>query len=977
MSYPRTVTSRRLPRPTALSCALLGAMLSPLAAAQTVAQQTNAATAQPPPAAAPAPAAPDEKKQAEELGAITVTGIRGSIQTSIEKKRDDTVVSDVLSAKDIGDLPALSIGDAIQTITGASTHREKGGATEISIRGLGPFLGTSTFNGRQVTNGSGNRSVNFDLFPAGMVNTVAIYKTQRADLVEGGISGTINMETIKPLDFGKRRVQVETLANYSADDGKLRDSYGVGWRGTASYLDQFDLGGAGRLGVSFAVQNFTGTSPEDVLSSSSTWSACDASKAVSATANCASVSPAKARAGTPYYLIAGSRTYRQIVPRDRRDARMGTLQWQPNEQWDVSFDYEYSHYFYSEDRSELNFSETMRGIKDVVADDRGALQSYSGNSTLETNSDYKVRDEWFKGTGLTVKWHPNEALTLSTDLSDLHTKRGEFDHAVRLRANATDIDGKPVPGIINGQRVNYTYTYRGGDVPGIVVDPLFNLNDWDNFSAAARARRDENDHDHSIHAARFDGTYVPAGGLFTAFKGGLRFTKAIYTDLNNRVEINVADTAAIRAANLACRTPFPQDDFLSSADGNSISSYATFDSHCLFRAITGVDDTGLSPITLDPANNNVDERTKAAYLMGEFSHTLFGLPVTGNVGARWVKTNERSVGVRSGLDVVNNSDGTIRLVSNGQFNEVVIKSQNDYLLPSLNAAFNLSEDTILRTAVYRAMARPDLSSLGAGRVFTVDSSTSFTSVEDALRNVTATGNPRAKPLLSWNADLSWEWYPNPDSMLSAAIYYKQFTGGAIPSISNETFVIGGKPVVVPVTQTTTTRDKSDLTGLELTAVHRFSYLPKPFDGLGFKLSYNYADSNFKTQDLRLGDLIDPATGIVTPGIVPPANIYGLSRNVFSGSLFYEIGPVDLQAIYIHRSEYFQKFVGPTAQNRYIRGNSTLDFRGTWRVNERLSVSVEGANLTNEPKISYMPIQGNFHEYHSYGPRYYLGVRYRF
>jgi outer membrane receptor protein involved in Fe transport len=55
----------------------------------------------------------------------------------------------------------------------------------------------------------------------------------------------------------------------------------------------------------------------------------------------------------------------------------------------------------------------------------------------------------------------------------------------------------------------------------------------------------------------------------------------------------------------------------------------------------------------------------------------------------------------------------------------------------------------------------------------------------------------------------------------------------------------------------------------------------------------------------------------------------------------------------------------------------VDFRATWRVNDHLSLSLEGANLTDEPRISDMPILGNFHEYHAYGRRYYVGVRYRF
>ena len=118
--------------------------------------------------------------------------------------------------------------------------------------------------------------------------------------------------------------------------------------------------------------------------------------------------------------------------------------------------------------------------------------------------------------------------------------------------------------------------------------------------------------------------------------------------------------------------------------------------------------------------------------------------------------------------------------------------------------------------------------------------------------------------MSWNADVSYEYYPNADSMFSGAIYYKQFTGGFVPSVVNETYEIDGNTVVVPVIVDTATSDNSDLWGIELTAAYRFSSLPAPFDGLGVKGSYNYAESNFENHALRLGDSVAAVTGVVLP-----------------------------------------------------------------------------------------------------------------
>src|SRR5688572_17953342 len=183
---------------------------------------------------------PAQAQQTTELEEVVVTGIRGAIQSSIEEKREATVVADVLSADDIGDLPALSIGEAIETIAGAATHREKGGASEIAVRGLGPYLGATTFNGREATNGSGDRSVNFSMFPSELINTVAIYKSQQANFVEGGVAGIIDMQTVRPLTFGRQRLQVEGRGIYQGYDKRLDSENDLGYRGTLSYIDQFE-----------------------------------------------------------------------------------------------------------------------------------------------------------------------------------------------------------------------------------------------------------------------------------------------------------------------------------------------------------------------------------------------------------------------------------------------------------------------------------------------------------------------------------------------------------------------------------------------------------------------------------------------------------------------------------------------------------------------------------------------------------------
>ena len=147
--------------------------------------------------------------------------------------------------------------------------------------------------------------------------------------------------------------------------------------------------------------------------------------------------------------------------------------------------------------------------------------------------------------------------------------------------------------------------------------------------------------------------------------------------------------------------------------------------------------------------------------------------------------------------------------------------------------------------------------------------------------------------------------------------------------------------------------------------------------MGFKVSYNYADSDYETQDSRLGEQL-ASDGSVIPAIVSPAGLSGFSRHVLSGSLYWDVGPFNIQAIAKFRSKYYQDFTGNTAQqNRYYDDNTSVDLRARYRVNKNLSLSLELMNITNEPRVAYQPSYGNFREVVSYGRRAFFGVRYKF
>lgn len=928
------------------------------------------------PAPSMAQTVPDAEAQGEdqntEYDAIVVTGVRETIETSNTVKREENAIVDALSSAEIGDLPALSIGEAIQTITGATSHQEKGGATEISLRGLGSFLSATTFNGREASNGSGDRAVNFNQFPSELVNDIKIYKSQQANLVEGGVSGTIELGTLRPLDYGKRSIQVEAKANYNPYQDKITGEGAWGWRGTISYVDQFKLGSLGDFGIALGFQRNQTNNPEETYAASSTWVACNPTLNVSG--NCTEVTRAQGNAGTPFVLVPNSIAFRQITEQDKRDAFMGSVQWQLNDRIDVNLDLQYSKRYYREDRHDLNLSETRYQLRNLVYDDKHRLISMSGLTSLEANGTVLDRDEEYLGGGGSISWKASDRLTLSTDVSYSQTKRTTLQRSTRLRTDPFDIDNVRTP--LNNQRVPFTYDASGGYAAVITLDPRFDVDNWALYSDDARLRRDLEYKQDKIFAARADAAYEIDDGFLERFEIGGRYSHRRYENVNDLVEITQDVRTVDRDVNLACRRAFPQAGYLEDAPAQSITHWATFDTLCQFEGYLGTLDPGPNDDLRAVDNADVTEKVWAGYAMATYESSVGNLPIRGNFGVRAVQTDLRSIGLRSGLDVINNPDGSIRLVENGDFDTQVLTSSYFRVLPSINANFEFTPRLIARIAGYRGMSRPGPSDLAAGRTVTLEDGTAFTSISDAIGEIVADGSPSLKPIMSWNGDLSLEWYPNRDTIVAGTFFYKRFGGGFVPVQIDEQFAIDGQNVTVPVTQRTNSDEQSRVLGFDITLSNRFSWLPKPLDGLGAKVSYSYADVGFKNYDIRLGDVLDPVTGEVTPGIIPPAGLSGSSKHVASAQLYYEIAGLSLSGIYTYRSSYYQDFVGGNTQLRFVRPSNLVNLRASYNLNRNVALRFEALNVFNDPKVTDMPVYGSSRQYHYYGAKYFIGARIR-
>ena len=949
-----------------------------------------------------------------ELEIIDVVGTRKTIQDQIAIKREATSVVDGLSADDIGELPALSIGEALESITGAASHRENGGATEITIRGLGPFLSATHINGREATNGSGDRSVNFSQFPSELVKKVAIYKTQDASMIEGGVAGVITLETLQPLDFGKQRIQGEFKLNYNPDESNVENSLqgDLGFRGTFSYVDQFEFDNGQSLGISLGVQRQDISQPEAEYRSSSPsgtslWpclndptntnegfyrsSAGDCEDQVSGSSNQGyqtGINPATGKAysdGTPYAWTGSSRSYRQNETSDERDAFFFAAQYRPSDAWDINIDAQISDRTQQEARHDLLFLQkrVTPGItgQNLITNDVGGILHWEGEERFESAGEQFSREENYVGYGINIEHYATDALTINLDLAYSQTKREELQISNRGRT---------------ANRPFFTWD-MGEYIPSITVTD-FDVSDISNFTDSLRTRLDrENMRENEIVSARLDFDYALNGEVFTSVQGGVRASELTFVQFGgnlgsgSRTEYALSESAPEALDILeSCQIDFPESNFLSSvSDGDIIthidsngsvvasgtgSSWATYDNVCFSQAVVaslGGDFAYPDVEYQNSGTQDVTEKTTAAYVMANYNTEMFGKVIRGNFGVRVVDTEVTSIGFRNSFEVITDELGILSIVSGDSLEQIKGGGAYTEVLPSLNLVVDYSDDILLRAGIYRGMSRADPGNLSYSRTFNTDDDLAPMTIADLFVGVNGSGNPDTKPLMSWNYDVAAEWYPNEDSIVALSLYYKQFQGGFQQQTVLEEFIVDGQSITLPITNSVTTDNKSNILGLEASFAYRWD------SGIGIKLGYNYADSDFEFEDSLYGDTfitgLDGTATQLTQGIIAPAGVPGFSEHVFSGQLYYQIGDLDTAIIYKYRSDYFQPYTGDGTRLRYIDEVGVWEARASYKINDHVRVKVEAINLFSAPKSQDFFVQGNLGEVNDYGPRLFAGV----
>jgi iron complex outermembrane receptor protein len=925
-----------------------------------------------------------------EVEEIIVTGeIQQGALKSLEVKRDNTVISDALFGADLGELPDLSIAESLERMPGVTSDRFKGGASEMSVRGLGAFLSYSTFNGREITSGSDGRQVNFGQFPSELVSGTIAYKSQQASMVEGGVSGTIELLGLKPIDYGKRRVQIQGLFGYNDYEARVDGGEGLSQRYTASFVDSWDTDN-GKWGIAVGGQLRDDTAPEDFFTTSSSYRPCITQHAGGssvrnyASSNCSAndddnvtSAAVSTELGVPFYLVSNQYIWRAMKTDADKDSFFATVQWQPNDELDLTLDYQFSDRFDSEERANLVLADGRRRITPIEIADNGALMAWTGNTRIENQTVYRVREETFESIGLNGSWS-RDRLKISGDVSFNKSERNQDELDMRIRRNS---------------RIDYTADRRGTNVMNFVIEPsqAFDLMDHSVYDNGTRARRRLEDNTDEIFAIKIDLDYELDDDFMTRFKTGIRSSsrQRVNDDGIDRTASSSCDSSSFciqeggylsEGAIAARRDTFLVEDFFEGADTDfALTQWATWDAVPLYNALTGGGSAGLfdpGQSTMSTHDTDVTEDITAVYGQIDFATEMFGLPASGNLGVRIVNTKIESVGISSDISTALTAPDNLAITMSGGTLAGTETNSFTNVLPSANVSLELREDMLLRFAAYQAIARPDARLMSAALdlddIDVDPTQDGFSQRQTIAAMIQPQGNPQLEVLEATNFDVSWEWYISDDSAVSVAAYHKDIKAGLNAIVTEQlTLMVDGAPSTFEVSRFGNSDDSSTLTGIEIAGQHQFSTLPPPFNGLRIQGNINIADSDYETPDpTTVGGSAYPMRNFVDP-----ANIIGFSDHSLNGEISWENKDVSLRLAYKERTDYFKDY--RQGALRYVSDQGFLDFQATYKIDKTWQLRFQALNLMDEPNIMNRPLKNQVAEANYSGTRLFFGVKGRF
>ncbi|MBD3729603.1 MAG: TonB-dependent receptor [Sphingomonadales bacterium] len=678
------------------------------------------------------PAADEAQDNGETV--ITVTGFRASLQTATSTKKRADVVVESVAAEDIGKLPDNSIGESIARLPGIAAQRANGRANIISIRGFGPDFSTTTLNGREQTTTNDSRAVEFDQFPSEILSGVDVYKTSSADHTAGGLVGSINLRTIRPLDAKKRVLAIGARGTY-VDQKVIPTVTDKGYRVFGTFVDTF---ADDTMGIALSAAY---TDEPYQTHDWNAWGYGDYD-------------------GNGNYGISGVKTWEE-ASRLKRLGINGTFQAKLGDQLTFTVDGFYSHFDEKLDQKGFEMpilccGSTVTGFTSQPLSGIAAGSSivtsatWTGRPIIENYATDQKNDTYSFGGNLA--WDNDAGTRATIDVSWSRTDRWQD----RLETTAGLGHNLPTPGgtfgyTLTDHALEFTSDFNGVD-PALV---LTDVQGWSGSTVQAgydKIRRSRDD----LKEIRAEVEQDIGGGLIESIKLGVDHTyrtKTLTQDEAFLVPPNGAETAAI-PSNLLL-TPVN----LSRGFGPILS----YDPRTLVGA--GVLDYQANPYGASQAYD-ITEDVWTPFAMARLHAQLGDSELTGNIGVQAIHTS---------------------LTSEGAVNPTV-KDNYWMVLPSLNLAVRTPYDMVIRFAAAKQMMRPRLPQMNNIIGFGVNNS------YNPPIYTGGGGNPLLRPYRATALDLSVEKYFGNKGYVAVQLYWKHLDDYVDPSANDLAFDYSGFPL---------------------------------------------------------------------------------------------------------------------------------------------------------------------------------------
>lgn len=945
-------------------------------------------------------AAPDAKDKAAtaQLSTVVVTGIRASLEASIKVKREADTNVEVVTAEDVGKMPDKNIADALSRLPGVNV--QFGGALamdeaeRVAIRGTSPNLNLVTINSHALSSGdwhvgdqSGSgRSVGFGLMPSQLIGQSIVYKTQRADITEGGIAGTVDILTRKPLDFRKSlSAEVAVGGVYATLPNKTDPQLSglIAWKNEDNTLGVMLQAFKENRHLRRDGQEVFGYGVLSVAQATAAGDATLAGKRMPGSLNSA--------------LFEGVR--------ERSGGYLG-VQFRPTKDLDINLS------AFRADLKADNYNSSGFALPTALL---------TGNAATS----WQIKNAKVQGDVITAASLERPAPTAAT--ANQRIGGFEFDHNVRQGAKSLssfyDLDAKfkANDNLIFSARAGYT---KGSGVtnsqpsltfvqvnPNIaynintsrptdygLTDPLtgkpIDLSTPKTYTQVSNTGASVNSTD-TENYLHLDAEFKLNGDVFTSFKAGLRSAghKRTYAVLGARWNaqdttggpvspspfVALSNFSAVNKDNLPVYPGTVLPTTANIVPSGTLAAPATaypanwgsgLDANfprALFRYNPAQIQAFASQyVNWNPVENKiytsgyqVDEANLALYAMTEFELTP---ALTGNAGLRLATTEVTSLayqalpsGTGTGQCVALQPCAVAGAIVGSRFATYLpqtVKTADSTFLPSLNLRWALDSKLIARFAASRSLGRPNYNEL-AGAV----------SLNDTLLTGSS-GNPNLQPIKATNLDASLAWYFAPRAYASVAVFNQQLQNYVKVGISKVDFFNIARQAMATYDVTSRIGVKARLRGAE-------AALEMPVGG-GFGIGVNATYVDGKDQD----------------GVM----LLGTSKTTYNLRGFYEDDKLSASLAWNARSDYGIGFVGNGAATPSVnaagvvtqvnglhmyKGSGSLSASIGYRFSEQLSIHLDGNNLLDPVRHTYFVTENAPAYWHQSGRQYFLNLRMKY